>query len=194
MTEPADSHLSFSCPPASLVVLTGFRATGKTAVGKEIAERLGYRFADTDDLITARLGCSIADAVQQDGWQRFRTLEKKVLAECVRLSKTVLATGGGAVCHGQAWAALRSHALVIWLRAGEATIISRLQADMQTQAQRPPLTKQTPVTDISELLTEREPLYRAGADIQIQTDGRTPQQLAALLVHDIQDNRSPDTR
>ncbi len=167
--------------PPALVVLTGFRATGKSAVGKVLAGRLGYRFVDTDAVVTGRLGCSIADSVQRHGWQPFRDCEQKVLQELVGVTAAVVATGGGAVLHRGAWQALQNRAFVVWLQAGSAAIVSRLAGDEKTAGQRPSLSGHDAVTEIPLLLQEREPLYRAGSDLSINTEDAVPDELAASL-------------
>lgn len=164
-----------------LVVLTGFRATGKTAVGKILADLLGYRFIDTDEVITGLLGCSIAESVERDGWQPFRDIEEDVLKELAGEENAVVATGGGAVLHRKTWQKLYNQAFVIWLRADVATILSRLGADVKTAMQRPSLSGQDQETEIVALLAEREPMYRAGADMIIDTENSTPQRLAATI-------------
>jgi len=170
----------------SLVVLTGFRATGKTTVGRKLAHLYGYRFLDTDAVIVEQLGCSVAESVNRYGWQPFRQLEKQVLTECVALKKTVLATGGGAVLHHRAWQQLRNHATVVWLQADPETLLARLQQDPDTDRQRPslrsrPSAGRDSAEEISTLLADREPLYRAGSDLAVDTEDRTPDALAAYI-------------
>ena len=168
-----------SFPP--LVVLTGFRATGKTAVGKSLAGLLGYRFIDTDEEVAGRLGCSITESVGNQGWQPFRDCEREVLNELAGEERAVVATGGGSVLHRGTWQQLRTRAFVVWLRADAETIVSRLLADEKTAMQRPALSGQGMETEIPALLEEREPLYRDGSDMVIETVGRTPDELAALV-------------
>lgn len=167
--------------PPALIVLTGFRATGKSAVGKALAHRLGCQFVDTDTLVTDRLGCSIANSVQTHGWQRFRACEREVLMELSASPPTVVATGGGAVLHPTAWPALCARAFVIWLQADVQTILSRLAADKKTAEQRPSLSGQDAAEEIPMLLQERESLYRAGADLVVNTGNGTPDELAVML-------------
>jgi shikimate kinase len=164
-----------------LVMLTGFRATGKTAVGKILAELLGYRFIDTDEVIIGLLGCSIAESVERDGWQPFRDLEQNVLKDLAGEKNVVVATGGGAVLHRETWQQLHNQAFVIWLRTDVATILTRLGADEKTAMQRPPLSGQNQEMEIPVLLAEREPMYRAGADMILDTKNRTPKALAATI-------------
>src|SRR5215471_6848388 len=77
------------------IVLVGFMGTGKTTVGKLVAERLSWRFADTDKLIEARAERAIPDIFLQDGEPTFRKLESQVCAEVSLWRHTVIATGGG---------------------------------------------------------------------------------------------------
>lgn len=165
----------------SLVVLIGFRATGKTAVGRSLAGLLGFRFMDTDEEIVSRLGCSITESVGNHGWQPFRDFEREVLVELAGEVRTVVATGGGSVLHQRAWQQLRTRAFVVWLRADAGTIVSRLLADEKTTMQRPSLSGQGLETEIPALLEEREPLYRDSSDMVLETVGRTPDELAALV-------------
>ena len=179
------------CPP--LVVLTGFRATGKTSVGRKLAHLSGYRFVDTDAMIVKRLGCSVAESVKQHGWQVFRQLEEQVLLECAALKKTVLATGGGAIMHHRAWQLLREHGTVIWLKADPATLLLRLHNDPNSSGQRPSLRSTTsgvqgPAEETAALLAEREPLYRAGSDLAVDTQGITPDTVAASIFQKLSRN------
>ena len=142
---------------------------------------LGYSFVDTDDVLIERLGCTIAESVQQSGWQKFRTLERELLLELCSAENTVIATGGGAVLHTKAWEQLREGAHVIWLQAELATLLQRLQEDAKTAGQRPPLGTGNMETEIPDLLQEREKLYLKCSDTQCATDRFTPQILAAIL-------------
>uniref|UniRef100_UPI004056E16E shikimate kinase n=1 Tax=Candidatus Electronema sp. TaxID=2698783 RepID=UPI004056E16E len=167
----------------SLLVLTGFRATGKTAVGRHLARLCGYDFADTDALLAERMGCSVAEAVERHGWPHFREQERQLLAELVSRRNTVLATGGGAILHQQEWQLLRQQALVIWLRTDLATTLARLWQDEHTAGQRPRLLGQADdlEAETAALLQEREPLYRAGSDLVIETGGRTAEEVTRKL-------------
>ena len=151
------------------IVLTGFRATGKTAVGKALARCnrvpfFGYGSGDSAE----RMGCSVAEAVRQHGWPYFREQEQALLAELPCWQETIIATGGGAILHQNEWQELRQGSFVVWLRTDLATTLSRLALDQKTAAQRPALTGgmgrqedvQDPAGRISAVLAEREPLYQ----------------------------------
>lgn len=185
MIEPNAWHDAL--PP--LIVLTGFRATGKTAVGRQLAQLCGYEFADTDALLVKRMGCSIAEAVQCHGWPYFREQERQLLAELATWRQTMLATGGGAILHQREWELLRGQALVIWLRTDLATTLARLRQDKNTARLRPRLCQADDLeAETAVLLQEREPLYRAGSDIVIDTAGRTVAELAMLVDEEIREN------
>jgi shikimate kinase len=170
-----------------LLVLTGFRATGKTAVGQQLARLCGYAFADTDALLVERMGCSIAETVQRRGWPYFREQERLLLAELALQRNMVLATGGGAILHQQEWQLLRQQAVVIWLRTDLAATLARLRQDAHTAEQRPRLLHQADdlETEIATMLHEREPLYRAGADVVVDTGNTTLAELSLSLFEQI---------
>jgi len=152
------------------IILTGYRATGKTSVGRLLAERLNFSFLDTDLEIEKRNNCSISEMVGQQGWDFFRKQEKNLLTELCQTQEIVIATGGGAILHENAWAGLRQTALTIWLTASTEVICQRLAEDLATAGQRPSLTGNDILQEVNTVLKERTPLYEAGSDLQINTD------------------------
>jgi shikimate kinase len=160
------------------IVLTGFRATGKTLLGRTVAARLKWAFLDTDDLLCQRLGAPIADIVARHGWAFFRQAEGRLLRELTAVEATVVATGGGAIEHRQEWQELRQGSFVVWLDADIATIRQRLRDDPNSSQQRPSLTGSAMQDEIGELLQQRKPLYSAGSDLRLETAGKTPERLA----------------
>jgi shikimate kinase len=177
----------------NLIVLTGFRATGKTAVGRHLAQLCGYEFADTDALLVERMGCSVAEAVAQHGWPYFREQERLLLAELALQRNMVLATGGGAILHQQEWQRLRQQGIVIWLRTDVATTLARLRQDERSTDQRPRLLTDDLEAETAALLAEREPLYRAGSDVVIDTAGKTPEDIAGWIHLQMQAKRTEST-
>jgi len=151
------------------IILIGYRATGKTTVGKRLAALLGLRFLDMDHELEKRYGQSIAELVAAQGWPYFRNLEKEMLAELIGNSDQVISTGGGAILHQDIWPRLKASSLVVWLTADQQTICRRLMNDTQTASQRPALTKSDTYAEIAAVLTEREPLYRAGCHFSVDT-------------------------
>ena len=166
------------------IILTGFRATGKTPVGKIVAEQLGYTFLDTDVELCRQLGASIAEVVARHGWSCFRQAEAELLVRLSLLTRQVIATGGGAVEHQQQWQKLRQGNFVVWLDADVATIQSRLASDPVTANQRPALlsARDTAENEIVVLVQRRAPLYAAGSDMRLETDGVSPAHLAARIL------------
>ena len=151
------------------IVLTGFRATGKTSVGKILATEIGYSFLDTDQELVTRMGCGIADYVGEYGWEAFRELECSLLDELSFRSDLVIATGGGAITHGEQWALLAKDSLVVWLKADAETICARMAGDVNTAGQRPSLTGADVSEEVETLLAQRDPLYRDGSHMGLDT-------------------------
>jgi len=163
------------------VILTGYRATGKTSIGKILADLLGFDFIDTDLAIEKRQGESIAELVGRGGWDLFRRHEEEMLLDLARRKNIVIATGGGSVMHENAWKKLRKNALSVWLTADIKTICQRLAADNGTDDQRPPLTEMGTIDEISMVLNERLPLYKKSSDLTINTEGKNPEEVAEII-------------
>lgn len=151
------------------IILTGYRATGKTSVGKMLARRLGLNFLDTDKIIVEQEGRTINEIVAQEGWEYFRAQEEKLLEALVDRQGVVIATGGGAIMHQGVWARLMASGLVVWLTASRQTICQRLADDDNTGGQRPTLTGGTIYAEVERVLKEREPLYRQGSHLTVDT-------------------------
>ncbi|MFW8599965.1 shikimate kinase [Desulfobacterota bacterium M19] len=150
------------------VILTGYRAVGKTSVGKILARRLGMNFIDTDQEIVRREGLEIKEIVAKEGWDYFRIRERDLLMELAAGDGMVIATGGGAITH-ECWPELMTAGLVVWLTADEETICRRLITDDNTAAQRPSLTGKNILAEVNETLAVRKPLYRQGSHIMVDT-------------------------
>jgi shikimate kinase len=167
---------------AKNIVLTGFRATGKSLVGKMLAERLGYAFIDADNVLCERLGGSIANIVARHGWASFRQAERALLAEVPAMVRTVLATGGGAIEHQEQWQRLSDCCYIVWLEADAATLRQRMGDDPNSAGQRPSLTGRPIQDEIAELLQKREPLYSAGSDLRLDTAAHGPAALVDRII------------
>jgi len=151
------------------VVLTGFRGTGKTTVGRLLAGRLGIPFIDTDTAIEERAGRRIPAIFREKGEKGFRDLERAAIAS-LPADHIVVGAGGGAILDPENVANLRRGSLVFLLRAGEETISGRIGG-----SDRPSLTGRPPVEEVGELLRARRPAYLRAADICISTDGKSPE-------------------
>ena len=163
------------------IVLIGYRGTGKTSVGKLLAERLGRQLVSTDAEVIRRAALSVPEIVKQFGWDRFRDLESEVCLELGGKDRLVIDTGGGVILRQQNVDRLKANGVLFWLTATVRTITERIGGDTQ----RPSLTGAKSFTDeVEEVLREREPRYKAAADHVIQTDGRSLVQVAdAILAH-----------
>lgn len=150
------------------IILIGYRATGKTTVGKLLAGKLGFAFIDTDQAIEEKEGSCISDMVAQSGWSFFRKKEKDMLLHLARKKNHVIATGGGAILHQDIWPEIKQNGLVIWLKADIGTICQRLTADGNvSQSQRPSLTGSDIQAEISSVLSERLPLYESSCHLSL---------------------------
>lgn len=165
------------------IIFTGFRATGKSLTGRILAEKMDLDFLDTDKLFVDKTGFSVAEYVREFGWEEFRLQEERLLFSLSTLSGVVIATGGGAILHERAWAALRGNGegISVWLRAEVATIIKRLGGDNNSEQQRPSLTGMDAVTEARVLVKQRDLLYNGGSDMSFKTDNLLPSQLAAMI-------------
>ncbi|MBW2467318.1 MAG: shikimate kinase [Deltaproteobacteria bacterium] len=164
------------------MILTGYLSTGKSSIGKILADLLGFDFIDTDEAIEKRQGETIAEMVGRGGWDLFRSKEENLLLELAQNKNKVIATGGGSVMHEKAWKNLRKNSIVVWLTADIKTICNRLAADSSTDDQRPPLTEMGTMDEISMVISERLPLYEKSSDLKIDTEGKTPEEVAETIL------------
>jgi shikimate kinase len=164
------------------LVLIGYRATGKTAVGARLAARLNRPFVDLDQVLVQEAGRSIADIVAQGGWPEFRRWEKELVARYRHAQGQVLATGGGVVLDPDNVAALRENGIIIWLTADPAAIQARLAQDRPRDANRPSLTGGDTIREVAEVLEQRFPFYQAAAQIIVDTTHRDVDQVVELVL------------
>jgi shikimate kinase len=160
------------------LVLIGYRGTGKSTVARQLALRLEWDWVDADVEIELAAGKSIAAIFADDGEPAFRELESRVLAGLLGRERTIVAAGGGAVLRPENRAAIQSAGVVVWLQAQPATLWQRLQGDATTAARRPDLTRHGGLAEIEALLAERTPWYAACATLAIDTEGKSPAQIA----------------
>lgn len=161
------------------ITLTGFMGSGKTTVGRLLADSLGCPFMDLDELVVKKAGKSIPDIFAQEGEPYFRQLEAKVLRQAVERNggnTAVLALGGGAVTTPSSASLLHEKTVCIYLRATLDTLRRRLEGQ----------TAGRPLADagLAERLSEREPIYESTAHVILDTDGLTPDEVVDELIID----------
>ena len=162
--------------PSPNIVLTGFMGTGKSTVGRLLADRLGWEFVDTDALIEERHG-PIPAIFADHGEERFRTLEREVAAEVGGRRGTVVATGGRLLLDPANEAVLGSTGIIVCLSASVDVLVERLT---RGAGQRPLLHGHDPATRIRYLLAERASGY--GRFPQVVTDGRAPDEVVDAVL------------
>jgi shikimate kinase len=155
------------------VVLVGPMGAGKSTIGQRLAERWQVPFADTDLLIEAADGRPVPQIFAADGEPAFRALERAVIAAALVERTGVLSLGGGAVLDPATRSALAGHP-VVFLRVGLDAAVERVGSGEG----RPLLAGDSVRDRVSTLLVERTPVYEAVATLTVDTDDRTPAQIA----------------
>jgi shikimate kinase len=172
------------------IVLIGYRGSGKTTVGRLLAERLRKSFVDCDELIVTRAGRSIREIFLAEGEEAFRKMEMQAVTELCGMKDSVIAVGGGAMVREQNRRAMAdADHQIIYLRCDPAELHRRIQADPATSDNRPNLTDLGGgIKEIEELLIEREPIYKALMSAELDVTRLTPRQaaehLAKMIVKD----------
>jgi shikimate kinase len=160
------------------LVLIGYRGTGKSTLGKLLAQRLGYRYVGLDDEIVRVAGRTIAEIVEAGGWEAFRDLEGKVVRETSRVDRCVLDTGGGVVLRDENVRHLQRNGVIFLLVSEIGDIVARIEGGTG----RPSLTGNKSFTEeVEEVLRDRQPKYRAAAHHVIDTSRLPPAKAVDLI-------------
>lgn len=145
------------------------RGSGKTEIGKKIAEILSYNFFDLDTELTTRLNKNIAQIVTENGWDYFRQEEAKICKLISQKNCAVISTGGGIVLNKKNITNLRRNGVIIFLDCDLEILKNRLKNDTKNQENRPPLTKVSqpyhPTLELEQIWEKREGKYLKSADI-----------------------------
>ena len=162
-----------------LISLIGYRGTGKTTVGSLLAERLGWSSVDADIQLETDAGMSIRQIFDVEGELGFRNRETAVLEKLTRLHKSVLSLGGGIILREQNRKMIRNAGPAIWLTASPQELYRRIEGDPVSASQRPNLSSAGGgLEEITNLLNERIPLYKSCADFEVDTEAKSPGQIA----------------
>ncbi|NQX02174.1 shikimate kinase [bacterium] len=155
--------------PPKNIVLIGFMGSGKSTVGRELQQRLGYPLVDMDHVIEQRAGKPITAIFAQDGEEAFREMETRLLEELndPAAPRRIISTGGGVIGRQQNRDLLRHLGYVVWLHAPMAVILERTAKNRE----RPLLHTDDPAARIESLMAARKPLYAATAHLRIETAG-----------------------
>jgi shikimate kinase len=162
------------------IVLIGFMGSGKSTVGRELHQRLGYPLIDMDRMIEESIGKKITEIFKEEGEAAFRDFETLQLLEIAKQTdrSQIISTGGGVVNRPENRVLLRKLGYVVWLHAPEEVIYERTSRNQD----RPLLNHMDARERISTLLAEREPWYRETAHLKIDTAGLDSKEIAAGLL------------
>jgi shikimate kinase len=162
----------------SNLALIGFMGTGKSSVGRLVADQLRFTFLDTDDVLVSRAGKPITEIFAHEGEAVFRQRECALVQELALRTRTVIATGGGLPVNPANLASLKTHALVMCLWASPEKIWERVRG----QNHRPLLNDPNALAKLRALLEAREPFYRQ-ADVLVNTEMRSLREVAHQVIH-----------
>lgn len=155
------------------IILIGYRCSGKTSVGRKLAEKVKRPFYDTDALIIDRIGRTIKEWVEEKGWESFRQVEKALIRGISSWEPGVIALGGGALMDPENREIVKRNGLIVWLTADLETILARMKSDPDNENLRPPFSKGDRESEIQTTINQRWPLYKQMADLTVDTKGKT---------------------
>lgn len=161
--------------------LVGPRGSGKSTVARLMAGRLGWSWLDADVVLERRAGQTVREIFASEGEAGFRRRESELLAELCGLDHHVIATGGGVVLSAENRERLTRSGVVFWLTGSAEALWRRICADASTAERRPALAGGG-LAEVEQILTAREPLYRACAAHAIDTTTATPEEVAERIV------------
>ena len=163
------------------IYLVGFMGSGKSTVGKILAERLGMQFIDLDEEIEKQEGMKIKDIFKEKGEKYFRELERKKLEEIIQKDGLVVSTGGGLGANFENMEKMKKTGKVTWLDVSLDTVFKRCGKDEN----RPLLNM--PYEKLEKLFNERKDVYKL-SDIHINVENKTPQQIVEEIIENLRWN------
>jgi shikimate kinase len=164
--------------PLRRVVLVGFMGSGKSSVGRLLARRLRWEFVDLDARVAKVEGRSVAAIFAESGEAHFRAVEAREAEDALGRDRVVLAPGGGWAVHPGRLRSLPEGTLSVWLRVSAEAAVRRARP---RSGKRPLLAGPDPLETARELLERREPIY-AESDLEVDTEGRTVEDVAARVL------------
>ena len=163
------------------IVLIGFRCTGKSTVGRMLADRAGWEFVDADETLEKRAGKTVREIFEELGESYFRKVESEVIEELSRLNGKVIATGGGAVLKRKNIQNLKRNGILVLLDAHPDVLFERVRRDPKSATLRPALTHLNLAEEIKQQYELRRPYYQKAADVTIHTSERPVAQVTEDL-------------
>jgi shikimate kinase len=173
-------------PDLNNVTFIGMPGSGKSTIGRHIANRLGWEFIDSDSIIEDSVGCSILSFFALRGEFAFRKIEARLLQEILNKRKIVLATGGGAILLGRSRESLRRSSYVVYLKAEPNDLFRRLSQDTQ----RPLLQVKNPLARLTELFEVRNSLYTETAHTIVMTERLSVRDLVEAILEKIRSSNN----
>ncbi len=172
------------------IVLVGYRCTGKTEVGRQVARALCFQFIDTDEWVEKDMDMSISQIVSKYGWEKFRDIERKIVARVSKQQGAVISCGGGAVMDDSNVENLKRNGVVVWLGARPEVIFERMNRDSKTDSQRPSLTgKEDGLSEVKEMLSERVCKYETASDYKVDTSDIALDEVVSEVLRIIKRNK-----
>jgi shikimate kinase len=166
------------------IVLTGFMGTGKTEVGRELSRLLDMKLIDVDTEIEKSQKMAINEIFRQFGEPWFREIETEMIKKVSGNKNIIISAGGGAVLKKENMDTLKENGVIVCLTATPETILKRTSNNRG----RPLLLVENPLERIKELLNFRKPFYEK-ADVMIDTEGKTPLQIAEEIMEKVKGKR-----
>lgn len=163
---------------ADRIILVGMMGAGKTTVGRSLADRLGWSHFDSDAQVMARTGRTVPELFAEQGEPAFRAEESQVLADALSGDGPVVVSAAGGVVLSEANRDLLARSgTVVWLRADPRLLLERVG-----RGRGRPLLDDDPATRLVELYEVRRPLYESVADLVVDVDGRSPDEVVEQIL------------
>lgn len=159
------------------MVLIGFMGSGKTAIGKYLADMIGYTLYDIDTIVEQEAGKTIIDIFSQDGEACFRSLERQVIDRISKSDHAVISCGGGSILDQSNVLHLKQKGKLIWLMAEPETLYKRIRYQVNR-----PLTINKNLDEIIEMIKSRQPLYSKAADYRLSVDSQSVNEIADNII------------
>ena len=165
------------------IFLIGFMGAGKSTIARALQRELGFPLIEMDERIVKEQGMSINDIFAQYGEAHFREIESQLVVDLGKQEPSIVSCGGGVVVRPENTQNMKKSGRIVLLKASPETIFERVK----NSTDRPILNGHMNVEYIAELMEKRRVLYEEAADITIQTDGKTREQICEEIIGKLRD-------